>query len=278
MKLIITTIWLLVFGFEMFGQLVIDHPELGGMYYPINASFSFPNANEVGNLTFDLDHNSTDDFRISWRRDMGGISSSSWVKVSTLGEFKLLMDTTLEYVYQFTDPSTGNTTSTLKKALVPKIYHENDTFNSLDHNIGTYGYIFDQYFYMWPGMQSPTYYGYRSLNGHGYIALMQTIGNVKNAYVVEMEVNHPHYKIISVRTSNSPSEIVVFPNPTKDFIYVHSKSDRIILSDLNGKTLIDIQSPRFNEQLSVEGQAIGIYLLSVFTSDGNVTTKRIIKM
>ncbi len=72
-------------------------------------------------------------------------------------------------------------------------------------------------------------------------------------------------------------EFKVYPNPFNDYIYIdnHDKLTRVVISNIAGQRVIDIEFP--TREIRTENLVSGVYVVSMFTEDGRAKTERIIK-
>lgn len=80
---------------------------------------------------------------------------------------------------------------------------------------------------------------------------------------------------------NFNSKILVYPNPTNNFITIKSKKKsaenfRYKIFDITGRNVINGNS-KFNEQINVESLNIGNYIIQLETENGQKSTEKITK-
>ncbi|MDD2192223.1 MAG: T9SS type A sorting domain-containing protein, partial [Bacteroidales bacterium] len=82
---------------------------------------------------------------------------------------------------------------------------------------------------------------------------------------------------ISIQKEN---EILVYPNPTKDEVYITTKGEQInsySLYNINGQVLLKNEKIKTNSQkLNLSALTKGVYVLKVVT-DKNVYSRKVIK-
>jgi len=83
---------------------------------------------------------------------------------------------------------------------------------------------------------------------------------------------------LSNETINKEQNLMIYPNPTKRFLNINSKSiiQSIEIVDLNGRTVLKSQENSNEVTLNTENFATGMYLLKVTTEKGN-SIQKIIK-
>lgn len=101
-------------------------------------------------------------------------------------------------------------------------------------------------------------------------------GDTKEDYAIKTSttLGSENSVILNVFDFNQPSSVVVFPNPTVDFI----KIDLDIVSSLRvmsltGKELMSVSS----NEINVESLTHGTYIVEVITTNDDVLTSKIIK-
>ncbi len=84
------------------------------------------------------------------------------------------------------------------------------------------------------------------------------------------------FVITDVDEIDIETDLEVFPNPTDDYIELKSSKQivRVNVIDVNG---IELQSIIYKENLDVRNLSSGVYLLSVYYSDGTKSVKSFIK-
>ncbi len=80
---------------------------------------------------------------------------------------------------------------------------------------------------------------------------------------------------------NFSSKILVYPNPTNNFITITNKENssenyKYKIIDLIGRNIMSGNS-KFNKQINVESLTIGNYIIQVETENGQKSTKKLIK-
>jgi hypothetical protein len=80
---------------------------------------------------------------------------------------------------------------------------------------------------------------------------------------------------------NFNSKILVYPNPTDNFITIKSEKKsaenfKYKIFDITGRNIISGNS-KFNEQINVESLNIGNYIIQLETENGQKSTKKLIK-
>jgi hypothetical protein len=84
----------------------------------------------------------------------------------------------------------------------------------------------------------------------------------------------------SVSVFHSGNDVVVYPNPAKDFLTVtcvDAKQTKVILCDVIGKTVFQGEMTKENFKIDVSAFPQGIYFLQMHTENGIVTRKIIIE-
>jgi surface protein len=92
--------------------------------------------------------------------------------------------------------------------------------------------------------------------------------------------NHPIWGTcpnISVSENEIGSELNVFPNPTKDILYVQApENSSLILVDINGKTIRQLTTERVETSIDMSSYAQGIYVLQILIGEA-VETRMIVR-
>lgn len=79
--------------------------------------------------------------------------------------------------------------------------------------------------------------------------------------------------IQQINTKHQTPNIVIFPNPTKDYINIIGNNiKQTIISTIEGKQVITSVS----KQIDVSSLAKGIYVITIFTSNGNICNQKLI--
>lgn len=96
--------------------------------------------------------------------------------------------------------------------------------------------------------------------------------NTNNDQVVI--INESNLDVSEFELSN---QIVLYPNPTTDYITIdsHFEIKELVLLDLKGKVLIQSTNP--NSEISLGAFDSGIYMLKLIDENGNMTVNKIIK-
>ncbi len=91
------------------------------------------------------------------------------------------------------------------------------------------------------------------------------------------------YKIVGETLSNndfSLSPISLYPNPAKNEIYIETNGsviEKIELYNLQGALMLKGSFERNTDvKLSTQGLSTGVYLINIYTSEGNITTKKLV--
>lgn len=78
-----------------------------------------------------------------------------------------------------------------------------------------------------------------------------------------------------------PADIVVFPNPTNDVLYISCKTDevpsRIELRNIYGKLILSVQYLSPSKMLNISQVQTGLYLLTFYFVNNQPIIKKIIK-
>ena len=118
----------------------------------------------------------------------------------------------------------------------------------------------------------------------GKIKAMQHIGN-DIVYIAESSNSgRGLYKLANLTTgikdnNAAGAELMVFPNPAKDFVQVQSLMDIAQYSLLSpeGKTIVSNHNPHHrNFKLDLKNVISGVYVLQIVTTDGNTNRRKII--
>lgn len=96
--------------------------------------------------------------------------------------------------------------------------------------------------------------------------------NTSNDQVVI--INESNLDVSEFELSN---QIVLYPNPTSDYITIesHFEITELVLLDLKGKVLFQSTNP--NSEISLSTFDSGIYMLKLIDENGNMTVNKIIK-
>jgi len=99
-----------------------------------------------------------------------------------------------------------------------------------------------------------------------------------NSKTVEFFIN-----VVAVPVSADPDlvagSVKIYPNPANAYVMVeigNKNFSRLILSDLNGRNLINIRIKAVTEKINLEGLHKGIYFIRLSGEDGHVVRKLII--
>ena len=162
--------------------------------------------------------------------------------------------------------------------------YDANTF-SITANAGTDGYIIPQGTAInYPGASQP--YVFAANSGYEidqvFINGTPDVAAKANGYYIFSNITANHSIIVTFRASSSGIEdiqsqnISVYPNPTKDEIFIQSELpiNKIEIYSLTGSLMISANS--VNGKISVFALPRGIYLLKVYTDKGLIT-KKIIK-
>lgn len=85
----------------------------------------------------------------------------------------------------------------------------------------------------------------------------------------------------TINFDNFNSKILVYPNPTNNFITIKNDENstehfKYKIFDLTGRNIISGNS-KFNEQINLESLTIGNYIIQLETEKGQKSTKKLIK-
>lgn len=75
------------------------------------------------------------------------------------------------------------------------------------------------------------------------------------------------------------SNFSIYPNPAKDFLNVNSKSaaiQSVVISDINGRTVKNIEFNQTNAQVNVSDLNAGVYMVTISSEEGS-TVKKFVK-
>ncbi len=109
-----------------------------------------------------------------------------------------------------------------------------------------------------------------------------TLGNRSSNPDNEYGYGIPNAKrIVTSIDSQNLNELNVFPNPFDNQISIRSISEieEIVIMDLNGRTVYQIQKPRNTQNLSIDSSPWndGVYLFRIVSGDGTVIIRKLIK-
>ena len=86
-------------------------------------------------------------------------------------------------------------------------------------------------------------------------------------------------RTVGIENAMAPEDIIlIYPNPVKDLLYIDGKFNHIVLTDLNGKTILtnDFIAVQQHETINMEMLPAGVYILKTY-SINSVSSKKIIK-
>jgi len=107
------------------------------------------------------------------------------------------------------------------------------------------------------------------------LTLTDESGNVKEVMFFIHVVAVP----VSAEKNLVEGNVRIYPNPAKSYVMVdmgNKNFNRIILTDINGRNLIDTQVNTNTKRINLDGLLRGIYFIRVSGDDGNVVKKLII--
>jgi hypothetical protein len=112
--------------------------------------------------------------------------------------------------------------------------------------------------------------------------LPNTIGTQTLNYGAVVTVNYTTDQQLSTNEiDNSKTEILVFPNPTNNFITIHSKQNltdnfEFKIVDLTGR-IVKNGNSKFNEQINIQSLTSGNYIIQIQTDSNQFFTQKLIK-
>lgn len=98
-------------------------------------------------------------------------------------------------------------------------------------------------------------------------------GNIKTSNSITLTVSIPS----DIETTVTNSDVLFFPNPTKDFISINAnlKIDNIEIFDMNGKIVSDYLVD--GNKINLKNLNDGVYLIKAYIKDEVITKKVIVK-
>lgn len=89
------------------------------------------------------------------------------------------------------------------------------------------------------------------------------------------------FTVTKIDNSNGKDNFMVYPNPTCEYIMVEAKSleklERVSLTDLLGKTIYQQNAPGSHIQINMSDYTQSVYLLTIKTYKGEISTYKVIK-
>jgi hypothetical protein len=119
-----------------------------------------------------------------------------------------------------------------------------------------------------------------SLSGKMFLSFSTNPLNTAPGWSAYFESN-----LVNISENSERNDLVIFPNPTREFLNIHCKSEasqlvKITLSDLSGRIFYSEELYGMQEksaQLNIKGFSPGIYFLRSVGSDGKTEYYKVIK-
>ena len=110
---------------------------------------------------------------------------------------------------------------------------------------------------------------------HGYITYrVKPKADIQEGAITTNTATSEFYSILLGSDNQQVNNILLYPNPVKDILYIHTKTDEVIsvtIYDLNGRKCLTAEGAAIN----VEALKAGLYFVNITTESGNTTYKLI---
>ena len=117
---------------------------------------------------------------------------------------------------------------------------------------------------------------------HKILVILHTNGFISSQKWVSAVSNFSFFSFTDFLTVTRPSwaqkEIVIFPNPAKEFISINhlNENSLITITDLSGRVVKQTRSLNTNQIISTSDLNDGVYMIAVQNNQQHVITKLII--